>query len=170
MIENAQDGTVKDTARRRLIRGAFAAPTALTLYSGNVFAAASSSLRALSNQLNDAKFPSPDLPELPGPGETWIRVQVWKLDNTLFVKGDDVLALRFGCGVDRAVFQSGTWTNIATSEIASGISPSATTSYAALRFDSRGVIVGVSSGSPVGSTTALTRSAGASISVVGGCA
>jgi len=162
--ENMKDGTARATARRRLIRGAFAAPTALTLYSGNVFAA-SSSLRALNNQLADPQSPAPELPAQPAFPETWIRVQVYKDSaGVLYVKGSDVFNLPYGCGADRRFFNSLKYTKIAdlnTQVDGTGLEP--TTNYAALSFDNRGVIVGVSTGTAVVGQTALTQSAGTSL-------
>jgi hypothetical protein len=67
----------------------------------------------------------------------------------------------------------GEWARIDNSQtyvVPSGETPQGTDRFAALRFDANGVIVGVSTGLPVGGTTALTRSAGASIAAVAdGC-
>jgi hypothetical protein len=155
------------SARRRLIRGAFAAPTALTLYSGNVFAT-SSNLRALANQHRDAQWPVAEA----NPSDTWIRVEVFKVGETgvEVVKRDEVL-MQPGCGVDlEFVFDKN---GLARADGLSDPIPegqlATAEKFAALRYDKDGYIVGVSTGEEVPDTTALTRSAGASIAVGGAC-
>lgn len=179
MTENMKDGTVRGTARRRLIRGAFGAPAALTLYSGNVFAQASSSLRALKNQLADAKFPAPNLPEQPAPGVTWIRVPVWVGSGTVnnqtrtavdVVKYEEVKN-QPGCGVvSTFITMGGGWATVTESLPFTPSSQPVLADprrWAALRFNALGQIVGVSAGSAADGT-ALTQSAGGSL-VVGRC-
>ena len=65
---------VAPSARRRLVRGAFAAPVALTLHSGSAFAAASATCVARQvlpgNAVVDATTTATG---------TWLRVQIWIL-------------------------------------------------------------------------------------------
>lgn len=90
------------SARRRLIRGAFAAPAALTLYSGSVAA------RSINNCVT-RQVSTPDLtPSTPTPeaGTTYVRVQLQKFQNinpnlqnldrrySRWVRGTDVYNLR----------------------------------------------------------------------------
>jgi hypothetical protein len=154
------------SARRRLVRGAFAAPTALTLYSGNVFAA-SSNLRALANLLDaGGEFPTPDASD---PADTWIRVEVFQVGDVKVVKREEVLS-QPSCGVSQGfVFRDG-WARLdgLPEEIPTGV-PSTTNKFAALLFDASGAVVGVSTGASVPGLTALTRSAGASIGLAGDC-
>jgi hypothetical protein len=166
------------SARRRLIRGAFAAPTALTLYSGNVFAA-SSSLRALGNQIDNAEFPDPVTEAQLDPTDTWIRVKVWEWTDpndsakkVLLVQGNEVIGLPYGCG--SSFVMGGQWAAVATSEVfdTNGAIPVETNplQWAALRYDREGYVVGVSTADQdVMGTSALTKSAGASIGLAGAC-
>lgn len=170
MNENMKDGAARVTARRRLIRGAFGAPAALTLYSGNVFAA-SSNLRALENQLRSPEYPGPVTELLPG--DTWIRVDVYKwtdakgLNETFVVSGAEV-ATKPGCG--SSFVGQREWANLATSKVHNtrGRTPTEkdkTGEHAALRFNNKGEIVGVipKVNSSEALTTALTMSAGTSL-------
>jgi len=167
--ENTKDGTARATARRRLIRGAFGVPAALTLYSGNVFAA-SSNLRALENQLKAPEYPGPVT--VLNPGDTWIRVQVYAWPNAssataLVVSGAEV-AQQPGCGSSTSFVSDSGWANLATSTPfdTKGKPPELTNpvQWAALRFNASGVVVGViPAGASSGDGTALTRSAGGSL-------
>lgn len=80
------------SARRRLIRGTFAAPVALTLASGGV---AAQSLTCVQKRVQGA-------PKLPGDLDTtqaWVRVPVWTLlpggnnDDSIWISGADINAL-----------------------------------------------------------------------------
>lgn len=62
------------TARRKLVRGAFAAPVALTLCSGSAIAA--TSLSCVARQVS-----RPELSDATATNGTWIRVAVWKLTS-----------------------------------------------------------------------------------------
>ncbi len=80
----------KVSARRRMVRGVFAAPAVLTLCSGSAFAAVSNQ-RCVANQVNDARM-FPDV----GPADTWLRVQRYKLTsngNSFSVSGSDIVQL-----------------------------------------------------------------------------
>lgn len=79
-------------ARRRLLKGSFAVPAALTLASGTAFAAASSAARCLANNAQAPNIPAP------GGSDILIRVQAFTdptatgADVYAFVKGSDVAA------------------------------------------------------------------------------
>ena len=84
------------SARRRLVRGAFAAPVALTLQSGSAFAAASATCvaRQVTNPVRTAATATDG---------TWLRVSVYKLtpqsgggptpveNSSLWVSGTEIL-------------------------------------------------------------------------------
>jgi hypothetical protein len=86
------DGTARATARRRLIRGAFATPAVLTLYSGGVLAATSSQCDVKGVQSSIASITTVD--------DTYLRYQLWalvKLSNSAtpkfdsyYIRGDDL--------------------------------------------------------------------------------
>lgn len=93
-------------ARRKLVRGAFAAPVALTLHSGSAFAAASATCVA-RQVANPVVTPSETV------AGTWLRVPVWKLNptgtnnNSRWVSGSDILAIS-GPGSTNFI-ESGQW-------------------------------------------------------------
>lgn len=98
MNDQAHESDSKVSARRRLIRGAFAAPAALTLYSGSV--AARSIKNCVTNQVATQSLPDP-VAALPTP--THIRVQLRKFQRnssnnaakwSLWVRGHDVSLLK----------------------------------------------------------------------------
>lgn len=86
------------SARRRLVRGSFAAPVALTLASGSALAAASASCVARQVKL------APVNTEAATAGGTWLKVGVYKLNprsntpngpvlnNSRWVSGTEILA------------------------------------------------------------------------------
>ena len=110
MNENTQDLPAKESARRRLIRGVFAAPAALTLYTGSAFAAASSA--CVGNQVSNP--PSP-LPVASGAPDLWVRVRLWTLGNganlSTWVSGADVVALSASSAT---LVTTGTFSTIST--------------------------------------------------------
>jgi hypothetical protein len=65
------------SARRRLIRGAFAAPAALTLYSGSALAVASNR-RCVQNDSQAGQSPQASMG-----ADTWVRVQLHTLADSL---------------------------------------------------------------------------------------
>ena len=94
MNDKPQDSRAVVSARRRLIRGAFAAPAALTLYSGGAFAAPSFTCVARQNQPGNA------INAPVNPNSTFVRVRNFRLINGLslknaafFVSGADVASL-----------------------------------------------------------------------------
>ena len=80
------------SARRKLLRGAFAAPVALTLQSGSALAAASAS--CVARQVKDPVRSAIDTKV-----GVWVRVPVWVLDpvgdnnTSTWVSGADIVAL-----------------------------------------------------------------------------
>lgn len=79
------------SARRRLLKGSFAVPAALTLASGTAFAAGSAGMRCVNNSST-----APNNQPAPGPTDTLIRVRAWTslsgADAYVFVRGDDIVA------------------------------------------------------------------------------
>ncbi len=82
------------SARRRLLRGAFAAPVALTLQSGSAFAAASAT--CVARQVANPVRSQSDIDK--GLNVDWVRVRAWILDpagdknTSTWVWGEDVAA------------------------------------------------------------------------------
>jgi len=103
------------SARRRLVRGAFAAPAVLALYSGSA-AAMASNLRCVYNRV-DAGHRT-----FPGPADSqdrYVRVQLWSLRHNgslqhndkvrWFLSGDDFQALTVGSSVHNPFLGPGQW-------------------------------------------------------------
>jgi hypothetical protein len=148
------EGDVALKARRRLIKGAFGAPAALTLVSGSVYAA--SNQRCLQNA-NAMTTP----PEAPTPaGVTWLRVELWTLGSgdglSTWVWGND-LAVFHAPDANAPYLDIGEWQAV-TAEQDSGYaagqildeeptkdneSPARSGQYVAVLVDSAGKIVGV---------------------------
>lgn len=150
--------TSPNSARRRLVRGAFAAPAALTLVSGSTLAAASS--QCVANQVNSSS------PALPGPttsatADTWVRVPVWSVGNgngnlSTWVSGADMMPL-VNNNTSMCYLSSGQWQCLsagASSGYTVGqiVSTQPTSrnstlarngSYVAVRVDASGRIIGV---------------------------
>jgi hypothetical protein len=95
MNEEVSNPAGKGLARRRLLRGTFAAPAVLTLVSGSALAATSLSCVAKQNEPGHAVNAggNPD-------GTVWVRVPVWEkkkptdpLKLARFVSGSDIASL-----------------------------------------------------------------------------
>jgi hypothetical protein len=137
-------------ARRRLIRGAFAAPAIMTVYSGSALAN-SSSLRCVANKANAAEMPG-----VTSGTDTWVRVQLWTQGSSnaaYYISGADVVALKpasttayIGATAWQA-FDKGTNTAGAIGGTSSGKQKSSPAQWAAIRVDASGNIVGVGVGS-----------------------
>jgi len=79
--------TQKQAVRRKLVRGAFAAPAILTVCSGNAIAA-QSSLRCLARHVTDGTNITP---KVVGVLDSWSRVQLFKAtDGKYYVSGTQV--------------------------------------------------------------------------------
>lgn len=110
MNEKTTDPAGKGPARRRLLRGTFAAPAVLTLVSGSALAATSLSCVAKRNLNPVNAGPDPA-------GNVWIRVPVWEKRNlsngkyARFVSGSDIASLLPPGGTYLGV---GTWQCILT--------------------------------------------------------
>lgn len=105
-IDTVDDSKVleqKASARRRLIRGAFAAPAALTVFSGSAFAQAS--MTCVSKRVADPVLPTPSA----GP-DAFLRVPLYGLGNggnvSTWIRGADVVFLAAGSKEPIDVFLS----------------------------------------------------------------
>ena len=156
MNDKPQDSRAAVSARRRLIRGAFAAPAALTLYSGGAFAAPSFTCVARQNQPGNA------INAPVNPNNTFVRVRNFRLINGMsatnaafFVSGADVASLLPPGGSYltstqwQCVAITGTGLGFKVGDVyfnphsASGNSPVATTTFIGVRIDGSGKVVGV---------------------------
>ena len=167
MNEDMTNETVNSNARRRLVRGAFAAPAALTLYSGSVAAA---SVSCIAKQLTNPITTNGDT--------TLVRVPLYRLvsgssgNSATFVRQADILSLMppggsylmanqaqcVGITGTGAGFSVGT---IYTSPaLPNGTMPAITspTQYVAVRVSATGKIEGVISVPSAGANTALHTS------------
>ena len=100
MNDKIQGTEAPVSARRRLIRGVFAAPAALTLYSGSV------SARSVINCVTK-RVTSPELPGLTTEqGTTFIRVQLQKFTGKLGTTGLTNRTSRWIRGSDIALLQA----------------------------------------------------------------
>lgn len=163
MNENLKDGTAKASARRRLIRGVFAAPAALTLFSGSVAAGSLSCVAAVVNhrRVNE---------EADGSSTSFLRVplRVLRQGSTQdvlakFVSAEDLgLLLPLPPAVSTSYLPSGKWECVFTSDeskfkagdiytsdgiatISSGNSPEmeGSSEYVAVRVSADGDVLGV---------------------------
>ena len=175
MSEDVQVQTVEASARRRLIRGAFAAPAALTLYSGSTFAAASN-LRCVANQVS-----TPTLPGASGITDLWVRVQLWTLGSgatlSTWVSGADIVALTspktpmpYLSSSEWQCFSAGSNAGYTVGQkLTSPPSKPGSTltrngSYVAVRVDSTGKIIGVVAVDPASGGSAIAQTCWASFS------
>ena len=135
-------------ARRRLIRGAFAAPAIMTVCTGSALAN-SSSLRCVANQVN-----APAAPGVSSATDSWVRVQLWTQGGSTnyFVRGADVVALKPASTtayIGATAWQAFNIVNNTAGAAAtsSGKQLSNPAKWAAIRVDASGNIVGVGAGS-----------------------
>lgn len=159
-----REPSTKVSARRRLIRGAFAAPAALTLYNGSAHAAAS--VTCVVKQVNFPEYPVANTVT-----DTFIRVRLWVLTLgtkiTTWVSGADLALLQ---AVGTAVpYLSGTQWQCITSAGGSAFTVGSTIgttpteglgstflqngAYVAMRVDATGKIVGISQVNTPNNTT-----------------
>jgi hypothetical protein len=170
--ENVKSGDAGATARRRLIRGAFAAPAVLTLYSGSV--AAATSIQC------DVKTPQSEIPLVTSADDMYLRYQLWALVkqatgnqdiDSYYIQGDDLKSM-VGVGFQPAASQ---WQqfDLSTKKPTGAILLSKPTKvgnydfvrvqqYVVLRVDSNGTVVGVGDG-----TSGLAVSDSCASSLVG---
>lgn len=172
MNDNEIEADATARARRRLIKGVFGAPAALTLVSGSVYAA--SNQRCLVNAQNPAANPSTPA------AATWFRVELWALanaggsNNSSWVKGADLAALQ-ASGTLPPYLANGSWQAVivqsgsvfsvgqvltTTPSTSNGTgnppnTPQRSGQYVAVRVDSVGNIVGVQGVGTTGAAVSL---------------
>lgn len=159
-------GRALTSARRRLIRGAFTAPVALTLCSGAAIATTSNS-RCISNQAA-----TPALPTSIGPADTWLRVPVYLITGSspaqYWVRGSDIVALRgtkvsitsyIGTGQFQATFSPFTIQGTAPANLSATAAPGL---LAFVRVDTLGNIVGLAGFNATAGQTAIAQTCWAS--------
>ncbi len=153
MKQDKHDMQPAVSARRRLIRGAFAAPTVLTLYSGGAMAANSSALRCVVNQNN---VPVSPVPLVSTTNSTYFRVQLHAVSTSpavLYVRGDSLPAARIGTLPTNSQAQvfSITSNTFTAAPVATPANLAAQNQWAVLRVDSTGNVVGVGASGSGGS-------------------
>lgn len=175
-------GRSHQSARRRLIRGAFSAPAALTLYSGSSFAAASNGAclaRRTSNPVNPGEVGS-------ATSDVYMRVQVRAKGTgsgaSRWVSGTDLLNVPLSftpvpspaIPTSKSFLSSNNWYCLAAGDtsgntsgylpgqiysdaaaIAGGTPALVPNAFVALRVDSTGMVVGVTD---TAGASALSRS------------
>ncbi len=184
MNDNIHSSADHSSARRRLIRGSFAAPVALTLFSGSSFAAGSS-LRCVVNRNVTPQYPSASTTT-----DTWIRVQLWTVGSgtsaSTWASGQDVSLVKGALPV--STFISATQWQCVTAGDGTGNTSGYTVGqvisvqpvpigtdtalaqngkYAALRIDAAGNIVGVVNVNGTGGS-AIAQTCWASFRTAGG--
>ncbi len=140
-------------ARRKLVRGVFAAPAIMTVCSGNAFAN-TSNLRCLARNMTDMTNVTPKVGGL----DTWTRVQLHKAtDGNYYVSGTQVQSVFTqsnshypGVGnwlaIDVATgnVPTGTGWSVPNASMPPGAALNYTTpQYVIVRFDSTGSVTGV---------------------------
>ena len=93
MNDNLQEPRTQGSARRRLVRGAFAAPAALSLYNGSAFA--TTSMTCVAREVNAVASDAIKYPAASTNSDTYIRVRLYRLKKdasnyTTWVKGMDL--------------------------------------------------------------------------------
>jgi hypothetical protein len=172
--------TLQGNARRRLMRGAFAAPAVMTVWSGAALAASSSNLRCLTNQIAKPVFPgvttAPDssYPSYPRVQLAELRPNGANAVSTFYVNGATVATLKKSPSY---TLTTGKWqvfylasntdvngpilTDQPTGNGGSSSYIANSGKYAVLRFDANGDVVGVGAG-PTG-TSAVAASCWSSV-------
>jgi hypothetical protein len=137
------------SARRRLIRGAFVAPTVLTLYSGGALAATSSKLRCVASQNAKPITSGPEI-VVDATNSTYVRVQLYVVNAVYYVRGADLPAARVNSlpsAPSQAQIFDITANALTGSPVTTPNGLAAATKYAVLRIDATGSVVGVGAGS-----------------------
>jgi hypothetical protein len=152
--------SARQAARRKLLRGAFAAPAVLTLHSAGATTAASSSLRCLTNQVNGTS--SIKTVPVSNALDNWLRVPLYTTGAgttaspyRYYIKGSDVTPFQrpgrscFITATQSWEFNISTNTQVGTSALTglpSGLSSSGCGKFASVRFDASGNVTGCGTG------------------------
>lgn len=148
MSDRQQESGEMISARRRLIRGAFVAPTVLTLYSGGALAATSSKLRCVVSQNAKPITSGPEI-AVDATNSTYVRVQLYVVSGVYYVRGADLPAARVNSlpSANQAQIFDITANALTGSPVTTPNGLAAATKYAVLRIDATGAVVGVGAGS-----------------------
>ncbi len=158
----------QQAARRKLVRGVFAAPALMTVCSGSALAS-QSSLRCLARHVSDNTDVMPKVGPSGSPIDNWTRVQLWRAsDGKFYVSGSHVASV---FTTSNSVYPAvGTWLQIiGTAGATQGgpvgsaltVMPAGSTltyptpQYVVVRFDTAGNVTGVGkagTGSNVGAS------------------
>lgn len=153
MSTNSQTSTQRMMARRKLVRGAFAAPAMMTVCSGSAFAA-SSALRPLSTRCS-----SPTWQPKSAATDNWMRVQCFQYGSgstaQYFVSGADLHSsfkktgnsICVGSTAYRQVnFSSNTCGTMGASDCALPSGSARCATYVGVGFDSSGNVICIGQG------------------------
>jgi hypothetical protein len=172
--EDFKDGSAKASARRRLIRGAFATPAILTLHSGSAFAA-SSAASCLANQNASPISPAPVRQQS---DDTYLRYQLWTIRRkanqnvvSSWIKGAQLTAIANVTGMPAFVGGSQWWQFLIGQNTLTGSVASAPPTYNAtnqtflqdgawvvLRISAEGQLVGAGATDALGPGSAVAGS------------
>jgi hypothetical protein len=167
VTEENQGVSPRDSARRKLVRGAFAAPAILTLYSGGARAATSANVCLVNANNAPAPAPSPSSTD-----DTWFRYRLWVIRHN----GNNNIVSAWIKGADLSVWNTtfisiGQWWqfDLGTNQLSGTATTVAPTAgggeygpvqigpyggpYVVLRVDASGNVVGAgagTAGAPVG--------------------
>jgi hypothetical protein len=92
MTTPAESPSLNQAARRKLVRGVFAAPAVLTVSSG-ASAAVKSNMRCVSNQVTDTALLPKSYPAGTAVPASAIRIPLWEKGNRYFFSGTDLSGL-----------------------------------------------------------------------------
>ena len=162
LTEPQQKSDNQRSARRRLIKGSFAAPAALTLCSGSALAAATSPLTCLSKDILASGAPVGPVATVGG--DTWVRVRAWveQGKSYSFIKAIDVSMVGFAgttpfitgaqaiCVVAGDGYDSGTVYPTGSKIVPTNLTQ--TGQYFAVLMDSSGKVAGISSVNSINGT------------------
>lgn len=149
MNDQNEPAVVVTSARRRLIRGAFSVPAVLTVSGGSAFAAASNILCVQGV----SPFPAVFSGTAPPTTDTIFRIPIYTIGTGTYVRGVDVPTALAAKAVVGFMTATQVWAFNVTTNQTSGSpvstpsgTPTAQNKWAALRFDTTGMLVGVGVG------------------------
>ncbi len=166
MNENAPNPAGKGLARRRLLRGTFAAPAVLTMYSGGALAVTSATCVAKAQGTPVTGGVATYTPPTPAP-DTYLRVRLWHSSTgNYWLRYDQIQAY---AGASSIIATSNNYRRflVGTNALSTTLSPnevnianppgslSPSNKWAALRLDGAGNLVGVGA---TGGGSAITGS------------